>query len=66
MKAPNDGRSVSSILVADDSIVTRKLTAALLRNEGYLVSCVSDGRQAFEWGLRSLRPEAGKAKSVMT
>ncbi len=42
-------RDESIILVVDDDLECRELLSDLLTNEGYLVVCAEDGRQALDY-----------------
>jgi len=39
-------RSVPRILVADDDLTIRQLVCTLVKRDGYVVDCVSDGQEA--------------------
>jgi CheY-like chemotaxis protein len=51
-----DGSTCDGILVVDDDPDIRESLQEVLRDEGYPVNCVANGREALEYLRRSPRP----------
>ena len=56
LRIPKMGRSTFPILVVDDDADLRHALQDILRDEGYLVACVDNGRQALDVLQAGARP----------